>query len=180
MPPNQEHRSVFDILCVCVNDLVGGEGQASQCQMPSWMYRGCLRGMWPLRSWIILHFWNWNRAIWWILLAANLEQAMSKKQTKQNKKQKQFYGPDWGKFCILGESQIWLKTTKNQTFFFVLVKDKSEYFPLSTTLGGGWLHRPCPSQIFKIYTYAPELTHKSSIWKYKFLFLYGFKWVIPP
>ena len=40
---------------------------------------GCLRGMCPLRSWKILYFWNWSHAIWWILLGANLEQAMIKK-----------------------------------------------------------------------------------------------------
>ena len=39
------------------------------------------RGVWgmcPLRSLEILYFWNWNNAIWWILLGANLQQGMRK------------------------------------------------------------------------------------------------------
>ena len=60
---------------------------------------GVWGGLCPLRSWKMLYFCNWNRAIWWIglLLGANLEQAIfSLKKT-------QFFGPDGPKFCILRE-----------------------------------------------------------------------------
>ena len=44
---------------------------------------GCLRGEYPLRSWKILYFWNWNHAIWWKLVSANLEQATSREKKKK-------------------------------------------------------------------------------------------------
>ena len=73
-------------------------------------HRGCLRGCASLRSWKILYFCDWNHAIWWILLGANLEQAMSKKT--------QLFGLDWPKFCILGEicDKIFARINKNQPF----------------------------------------------------------------
>ena len=86
VPPNQGHRSFFWLFLwwFCA---------APQCQMPTWAHSGVSEGgCAPLRSWKILYFWNWSHAIWWILLSTNLEQAMSKK-----------YGPDWPRFCVLGE-----------------------------------------------------------------------------
>ena len=46
------------------------------------VHRGVSEGDVPLlRSWKILYFWNWNRAIWWVLLGANLQQVMMSKKT---------------------------------------------------------------------------------------------------
>ena len=75
---NQGCRSVFDM------------GVEWFCVVHWGVSGGCA----PLRSWKILYFWNWNRAIWWVLLGANLQQVMISKN--------QFYRPDWPKFCILG------------------------------------------------------------------------------
>ena len=41
VPPNQGHRSVFDIFCDDLLLLVGG---GLEYQMPAWMHIGCLRG----------------------------------------------------------------------------------------------------------------------------------------
>ena len=89
---------------------------------------------------------NWNRAIWWIPLGANLEQVLGKKK----KKKKQLFGPDWPKFCILGEifDKILLESlkisrfrAKSVDFVWIFVKIRQKLF---TIWGGGWLHRPSP------------------------------------
>ena len=100
--------------------------------------RGCLGECAPLRSWNILYFWNWNRAIWQILLATNLEQAMSKKNLKKKNKNKKknssmdLTDPDFAFWRNFGKHL--LKSLKISHFSFF--KDKSEYFHLCTTLGG--------------------------------------------
>ena len=98
VPPNQAqgHKSIFwhflcDVFCL-----------TSQCQMPARTHKevsegGCA----PLRSWKILYFWNWNRTIWWILLGANLEQAMIKKLSSMDLTDPNFafWGEFWFTFC---------------------------------------------------------------------------------
>ena len=106
---NQGHRSIsfYDF---CFVDFV----RVPEGQMPTWTH---MMGSAALRSFKILYFWNWNRAIWWQLFSANLEQATSKKKI----------GSDWPKFCILGEILVknFARIIKNQHFFFFF-KIKSE------------------------------------------------------
>ena len=114
----------FDIFC---DDIREGGG-AWQCQMPTWAHRGVSEGgCAPVRSWKILYFWNWNRAIWCICLGTNLEQAMSKKQ---------IYGPDWPRFCISGEILVNILLESLKSAIFLFLSYKSEYFHLCPTLGG--------------------------------------------
>ena len=120
---------------------------------------GCLRGMFPPQKLGNFVFLRWNRAIWWILLDANLEQVMIRKKKQKNR---QFYGPpDWPKFSILGKIlvKILLESLEINQFsflFFFFLRFELKHFHLCTTLGGGWLHRPSPSQIFKIYAQDPN------------------------
>ena len=54
--------------------------------------------------------------------------------SKKKQKKKQLYGPDWPKFCILGDIlvKILLESLKISHFF----KDKLEYFHPCTTWEG--------------------------------------------
>ena len=73
--PNQGHRFIF-LAFFCDDSVCGGVTVPNAHLGPQ---GGIWRGMCPLRSWKILYFWNWNRAIWWIRSGTNnLEQAMSK------------------------------------------------------------------------------------------------------
>ena len=76
---------------------------------------GCLRGDVPPSEAVkfsSFFFWNWNRAIWWILLGTNLSSQWVKIQ---------FYGPDWPRFCFTGEIffDILLESLKSDIFFYL-------------------------------------------------------------
>ena len=107
VPVNQGHIDPSRLLLLI---FVG----VPQGHMPTRTHRkGRLRGDCPLRSWKILYFWNWNRAIWWKHFSANLEQATSKKKKIMNLTDPNF--AFWEKFWlkILQESlKIWI-------FFFL-------------------------------------------------------------
>ena len=136
--------------------------------MPTWVHRGCRRGWVPLRSWKILYFWNWNHAIWWILLGANLGHVVERGTSSVD-----LTDPN----CVFWEEilvKTLLESLKISHFsfsFFFFLKDKSKYFHLCTTFGGGWLRRPSPV-LLKSLLIPLKLTHKSSIWKYnEFLYV---------
>ena len=88
-PPNQEHRSVFLQFLwwfgiLEPNARLDVREGVSECA--------------PIRSGKILYFWNWNCAIWWILLGAHLEQAMSKNNSSMDLTDPNF--AVWEKFWL--------------------------------------------------------------------------------
>ena len=100
LPPNQGHRSIFCCCCLLLFVCVwfgGGVSQSVKCSLGCTM--GCLKGgvtpseagKFCIYETGIMQFGEYS--------GADLEQAMSKEK-------KQFCGPDWPKFCILGKMVV--------------------------------------------------------------------------